>query len=80
MCRCSPGCRWIKNLADLENGEAHFSIDMQVLTDLKKSPGCHGMLGRENPLILDILRILDILLQTNKGSRGTGPRTTGEMG
>ena len=28
----------IKVLADLENGEAHFSIDMQVLADLKKVP------------------------------------------
>ena len=30
------GLNGIKVLADLENGEARFSIDMQVLTDLKE--------------------------------------------
>ena len=38
MCRCSFGCRWIKVLTDLENGVDLFSIDMQVLTDLKRHP------------------------------------------
>ena len=38
MCRCSFGCRWIKVLADLENGVDLFSIDMQVLKDLKRHP------------------------------------------
>ena len=33
----------IKVLADLERGEARFSIDMQVLTDLKRVSWRHGM-------------------------------------
>ena len=32
------GLNAMKVLADLENGEARFSIDMQVLTDLKRVP------------------------------------------
>ena len=32
----SRGPNGIKVLADLENGEARFSIDIQVLTDLKE--------------------------------------------
>ena len=32
------GLNAMKVLADLENGEARFSIDIQVLTDLKRVP------------------------------------------
>ena len=51
--QCVPGRRGlqprlpigdlIKVLAALENGERRFSIDMQVLTDLKRATGFHGM-------------------------------------
>ena len=34
----SRGLNAIKVLADLDNGERRFSIDMQVLTDLKRAP------------------------------------------
>ena len=62
----------IKVLADLENGKAHSSIDMQVLADLKCRP-LQKHLTIMRVLILEILEILEILLQTILTRRGQAP-------
>ena len=57
----------IKVLADLEREEARFSIDMQVLTDLKSHPLQKSLAAARN-------LILQILIQTKKRAGDRPPR------
>ena len=67
----------IKVLADLKEGERRFSIDIQVLTDLKKRHFQKKSCRREGHNLGNLVHLAKPRFR-QISSRGTGPRATGQ--